>query len=157
MASPATGGSGPQAAERVLARYLVETPLAVEEAARVLAGEQSSGTFVPVPGETAELKQRHEARVEKIAELGSVEAPSLPGCRGHGPFRRAEVTLSWSLDNMGYNLPTLVSTLEGNLYELAQFSGIKLMDLEVPESFGRRFAGPRFGVEGTFRLAGVPT
>ncbi len=38
--------------ERISATYLIETPLAVEQAAAVLAGEQSSGTFVPVPGET---------------------------------------------------------------------------------------------------------
>ena len=44
--------------ERILATYLIETPLAVEKAAETLAGEQSSGTFVAVPGETEELKQR---------------------------------------------------------------------------------------------------
>ena len=37
--------------ERVYATYLLETPLAVEQAAATLAGEQSSGTFVAVPGE----------------------------------------------------------------------------------------------------------
>ena len=36
--------------ERVVAHYLVETPLPVEQAAAALAGEQSSGTFVAVPG-----------------------------------------------------------------------------------------------------------
>jgi ribulose-bisphosphate carboxylase large chain len=44
--------------ESVFATYHIETPLAVEKAAAVLAGEQSSGTFVAVPGETAELKER---------------------------------------------------------------------------------------------------
>jgi ribulose-bisphosphate carboxylase large chain len=32
-----------------------------KKAAASLAGEQSSGTFVEVPGETAELKQRFAA------------------------------------------------------------------------------------------------
>ena len=47
--------------ERIFEKYLIETPLAVEKAAASLAGEQSSGTFVEVPGETAELKQRFAA------------------------------------------------------------------------------------------------
>src|SRR3954471_19445712 len=102
--------------ERVFATYLIETPLAVEKAAAVLAGEQSSGTFVEVPGETAELKQRFAARVEKITPLEIVSEPSLPGASSaNGKFQRAKVVVSWSLENMGYNLPTLVSTIQGNL------------------------------------------
>lgn len=142
--------------ERISATYLIETPLPVEKAAEVLAGEQSSGTFVEVPGETEELRQRFRARVEKITLLETVHTPSLPGCRAKGTsYYRAEIIVSWSLEQVGYNLPTLVSTLQGNLYELSQFSGLKLMDLEVPQSFTGVFKGPRFGVEGTRRLTGV--
>ena len=142
--------------ERIAATYLIETPLAVEKAAATLAGEQSSGTFVAVPGETEELKQRFAARVENITLLDSVSEPSLPGCKAaNGKFQRAEVVVSWSLENMGYNLPTLVSTLQGNLYELSQFSGLKLLDLEVPASFATHFRGPKFGVEGCRELTGV--
>ena len=142
--------------ERISATYLIETPLAVEKAAAVLAGEQSSGTFVEVPGETAELKERFAARAEKITPRETVSEPSLPGCRsGTGKFQRAEIVVSWSLENMGYNLPTLVSTIQGNLYELSQFSGLKLMDLELPPSFAVHFRGPKFGVAGCRELTGV--
>src|SRR5882724_6284942 len=142
--------------ERVVAHYLIETPLDVERAAASLAGEQSSGTFVEVPGETAELKQRFAARVEKITELEPVASPSLPTGRSLAKsYRRAEIAVSWSLDNFGYNLPALVSTVQGNLYELAQFSGLKLMDLEFPSSFVARFRGPAFGVTGCRMLTGV--
>lgn len=140
--------------ERISATYLIETPLPVEKAAATLAGEQSSGTFVEVPGETAELKQRFAARVEKITPLESVGEPSLPGSRS-GKFQRAEVVVSWSLENMGYNLPTLVSTIQGNLYELSQFSGLKLMSLELPAAFAQHFRGPKFGVAGCRKLTGV--
>jgi ribulose-bisphosphate carboxylase large chain len=153
------GGAGPKtvALERVRARYLVETPMEIAKAAAVLAGEQSSGTFVAVPGETAELKARFEAQVEQVVPKGSSREPSLPGCRPAGTvYNRAEVTVSWSIENMGYNLPTLVSTLQGNLYELSQFSGLRLIDLQLPPSFADHFRGPKFGVEGTFRLAGLP-
>ena len=144
------------AMERIFATYFIETPLAVEQAAATLAGEQSSGTFVAVPGETAELKQRFAACVEKITPLETVSEPSLPGAKSAtGKFQRAEVVVSWSLENMGYNLPTLVSTVQGNLYELTQFTGLKLMDLQVPPSFAQHFRGPKFGVAGCRRLTGV--
>jgi ribulose-bisphosphate carboxylase large chain len=142
--------------ERIVATYLIETPLAVEKAAAVLAGEQSSGTFVAVPGETEELKQRFAARIEKISIRENTGAPALPGCRSAtNSFQRAEVRVSWSVENMGWNLPALVSTVQGNLYELSQFSGLKLMDLEVPPGFAHNFRGPKFGVAGTRKLTGV--
>ena len=142
--------------ERLYATYLIETPLAVAQAAAVLAGEQSSGTFVAVPGETEELKQRFAARVEKITPREMVNEPSLPGCRsGNGMFQRAEIVVSWSVENFGCNLPTIVSTVQGNLYELSQFSGLKLMDLEFPPSFAKHFPGPKFGVAGCRQLTGA--
>jgi ribulose-bisphosphate carboxylase large chain len=146
-------------AERIFATYRVETPLPLERAAEVLAGEQSSGTFVEVPGETAALRDRFRARVERVIELEPSPTPSLPGSRTRGarpePYRRGEIVVSWSIENVGYNLATLVSTLQGNLYELAEFSGLKLIDLDVPPSFRNVFAGPKFGVAGTRRLTGV--
>ncbi|MEN9402676.1 MAG: hypothetical protein RL091_1379, partial [Verrucomicrobiota bacterium] len=121
---------------RVTATYLIETALPIPQAAATLAGEQSSGTFVAVPGETAELKERFAARVEKITELGAVSTPTLPtGRPPAASYRRAEIVVSWSVENFGTNLPTLVSTLQGNLYELAQFSGLKLLDFAVPDDF----------------------
>jgi ribulose-bisphosphate carboxylase large chain len=42
----------------VIATYLVETPHPVEFAAEMIAGEQSSGTFVAVPAETNCLSWR---------------------------------------------------------------------------------------------------
>ena len=48
--------------DRVIATYWMETPLPVEQAAESLAGEQSTGTFVQVPGETAELKANMQPR-----------------------------------------------------------------------------------------------
>jgi len=127
--------------DRICAIYLIETPLAVEKAAEVLAGEQSSGAFVEVPGETSELRERFGARVESIRALEDVSEPSLPGCRvGSGIFHRAEITISWPTENVGFNLPALVSTVQGNLYELSQFSGLKLLDIELPASFATGLA-----------------
>jgi ribulose-bisphosphate carboxylase large chain len=146
-------------AERITATYRVETPYPPEEAAEILAGEQSSGTFVAVPGETAELRDRFRAKVENVIHVVTFDRPSLPGSRYRGrpahAFHRVEIRLSWPLENVGYNLPVLVSTLCGNLWELAEFSGLRLMDVEFPPSFAQMFIGPRFGVDGTRRLCGA--
>ena len=142
-------------AERIVATYRVETPLELARAAEVLAGEQSSGTFVDVPGETQELRNRFRARVEQVTETERVPSPSIPGARPAELYRRGEVVVSWSIENVGHNLPAIVSTIQGNLYELREFSGLKLLDINFPPSFAGAFRGPRFGVEGTRRLTGV--
>ncbi|MDA3616271.1 ribulose-bisphosphate carboxylase large subunit family protein [Polluticaenibacter yanchengensis] len=142
--------------ERIIAKYYIETPYTVEKAAQVLAGEQSSGTFVAVPGETEELKARFAARVENIEILETVDTPAIPGASSPtNTYTRANVTVSWSIENFGYNLPTMVSTLQGNLYEISQFTGLKLMDIILPESFKTHYSGPKFGVTGMRRLTGV--
>jgi len=141
--------------QRVRARYLIETVQPVEQAAEVLAGEQSSGTFVSVPGETEELKERFRARLENVVPLEAFAEPSLPGARAGASYNRAEVEISFSLENMGTNLPTLVATVAGNLFELREFSGLKLLDIELPDAFATTFPGPQFGIAGTRELAGV--
>ncbi|MCF0073959.1 ribulose-bisphosphate carboxylase large subunit family protein [Dyadobacter sp. CY261] len=142
--------------ERIKAQYYIETPHAVEKAAAVLAGEQSSGTFVAVPGETEELKNRFAARVEHIELLETVFEPAMPGAPSpDGQYRRAYVEVSWSIENFGYNLPTLVSTLQGNLYEITQFTGLKLMDIHFPESYANHYRGPNFGIDGCRSLTKV--
>jgi len=142
--------------ERVVATYWIETPGDPEKAAGTLAGEQSSGTFVSVPGETEELKTRFAARVEDLEIIETVDQPSLGGLSSARNYTRANVRVSWSTENFGQNIPALISTLQGNLYELPQFTGLKLDDFTLPDSFTRAFPGPAFGVEGTRRLTGVP-
>ncbi|HEX2479370.1 MAG TPA: ribulose-bisphosphate carboxylase large subunit family protein [Geminicoccaceae bacterium] len=147
--------------DKVQATYLIETPHSLEHAAMVIAGEQSSGTFVSVPGETDELKERFGAQVLQIKPLGSVRAPSLPGWKPPRPagaeseFRRGEIVVSFPLHNFGTSLPNLLATVAGNLYELQELSGIRLIDLELPPAFAERYPGPGFGVDGTRKLVQI--
>lgn len=147
--------------DRVLATYLIETPHSLEHAATVIAGEQSSGTFVSVPGETNELKERFSAQVQSIEPLETADAPSLPGCKpprssgARTTYRRGRVVISFPFHNFGPSIPTLLGTVAGNLYELQELSGIRLEDLELPQAFSERYPGPRFGIDGTRKLAKV--
>ncbi|QMV42772.1 ribulose-bisphosphate carboxylase large subunit family protein [Cohnella cholangitidis] len=146
--------------QEVIATYLIETPYSLEKAAATMAGEQSTGTFVSVPGETPELKALHAAKVVNIETIDEADVPSLPGVyipkdMEKPVYRRAIVKLSFPLRNFGASLPNLLSTVAGNLYELREFSGLRLMDLEFPTAFADRYPGPRFGIEGTRKLANV--
>jgi hypothetical protein len=114
-----------------------------------------------VPGETEELKARSRAEVTNIRLLETADTPSLPGGRtpkataGGLKYQRAGIMLAFPLANVGANLPALLATVCGNLYELAEHTGCKLLDLELPPAFGDKYPGPQFGVGGTRRLAGV--
>jgi ribulose-bisphosphate carboxylase large chain len=127
---------------RLYARYWIETAYPLQQAAEIMAGEQSTGTFLRVPGETDELRARHAATVEEIRELEPVSAPSLPGAglpKGSSTYQRGEVLLSWPLSNMGPSLPNVLATVAGNLFELKPFSGLKLLDLKLPPAFLERY------------------
>lgn len=148
--------------ERIVATYLIETAYPLQEAAAAMAGEQSSGTFRPLPGETPELLARYGARVEKVEDLGPVAAgPSLPhsrppqGTDGRNATRAAHVTISWNIENTGTILASVWSTVLGNLFELRHFSGLRLLELHLPDAFADAYPGPAFAVEGTRRLTGV--
>ena len=143
---------------RIEVDYILDTAIDPRRAAEALAGEQSSGTFVAVPGETPELKARAAARVEALEVLGPVDAPALPGATpptSGGAIQRVKATFSWPLDNIGPSLPNLMATVAGNLFELKQISGLRLMDIRLPDAFADAYPGPKFGIAGTRRLSGV--
>ncbi|SIT40897.1 Uncharacterized ribulose bisphosphate carboxylase-like protein [Paraburkholderia piptadeniae] len=146
--------------DSIEADYLIETPLDLAKVADTMAGEQSSGTFVRVAGESDELRARSRASVLRIDEREPVPHASLPSAwlmRQHmnGPFRRARVTLSFPVANIGANLPTLAATVAGNLYDLGEVTGMRLLSLRVPRAYRERFDLPAHGVAGTRRLTGV--
>ena len=145
--------------DRIYARYWIETALPLQQAADTMAGEQSTGTFLRVPGETDELRERYAARVESLAEGEPAAAPSLPGSgtpkNWDGIRRTAEVVLSWPLHNIGASLPNLLATIAGNLSELKAFSGLRLLDVSLPPAFLTAYQGPQFAVAGTRKATGV--
>jgi ribulose-bisphosphate carboxylase large chain len=145
---------------RIEADYLLETAGDPSRVAELMAGEQSSGTFVAVPGETEDVKARVAAQVARLRLVDEVvTSPSLPSARvkleSGTRFRRVHLTLSWPLDTLGPSLPNLLATIAGNLFELNPVTGLRLLDIRLPEQFATAYPGPRFGVSGTRRLAGV--
>lgn len=146
---------------RITARYEIETPYPIEDAAEAMAGEQSSGTFVDVPGETDSLREHHGASVLEVTDLGAVDEPTLPGSRppddvdGSVTYRRAEVILSFPVENVGQSLPNVLTMLAGNLFELRHFSGLRLVDVDIPQTIADGYPGPQFGIDGTREIVDV--
>ncbi len=142
------------------ARYFVESPDPLQKAAETIAGEQSSGTFLAVPGETDDLKRRARARVTRVDPQPPVLEPSLHSAlverRNHGGvYHRGEIEIAFPVDNVGANLPTLLATVAGNLFELGDLTGVRLLDVDLPADYVKRFDGPKFGMAGTRAKAGV--
>lgn len=138
------------------ASYLVETPLDPEKVAQIMAGEQSSGTFVRVASETDELRERAAAQILSIEELTPLETPSVGSAwvKAKGltaPFRRAKVRIGFPPANIGVNLPTLAATVSGNLYDLGEVTGLRLLSIDLPQDYRSKFAYPVLGIAGTRR------
>jgi ribulose-bisphosphate carboxylase large chain len=143
--------------DRVIATYLLESPRSVEQAADILAGEQSTGTFIAVPGETEALKERYRTRVvsiEPLEESGAPAFPQPPALRGER-YQRARVTVSIPFEMVGSDLTTLLASVMGNVFELKEATALRLENLELPPAFLERSTLPRYGVSGTRALTGV--
>lgn len=136
--------------------YYLESEMDPARAAAILAGEQSSGTFVAVPGETPELHERHGAQVVDVRPLGR-RAPSLPSRTRPDSVQAAEVVIEWPMENIGTDLATLQTTIAGNLFELQELFACRVQDLRLPAEFVAAHPGPAFGLPGTRKLLGDVT
>jgi ribulose 1,5-bisphosphate carboxylase large subunit-like protein len=134
--------------------YLIETAGNPGKLAAKIASDQSTGTFVHVPGETEELKNRVAARVVALRPLPSVPVPSYP-TRESGPFQRAEADIAFPFDAIGTDLSALMTIAIGGVFSIKGFSGVRVVDLKLPDAFGKAWPGPQFGVAGSRRLTGV--
>ena len=140
----------------IVVTYRIETPGSIEAMAEKIASDQSTGTFVPVPGETPELKARVAARVLAIRPLADAERPSWPeAADDQRPLRRADVDIGFPLDAIGTDLSALMTIAVGGIFSIRGFTGLRVVDLKLPEAFRGAYPGPQFGMPGSRRLTGV--
>ncbi|RRQ24985.1 ribulose 1,5-bisphosphate carboxylase [Rhodococcus sp. Eu-32] len=131
--------------------YYLESEIEPQRAAALLAGEQSSGTFLPVPGESARISERHAARIVDVQECGW-SRPSLPSRTEPEKVRAAVATIDFPMENVGTDLATLQTAIGGNLFELGDLFACRLQSIELPDDFVDAHRGPAFGIAGTRRL-----
>ncbi len=109
--------------------------------AQAAAIEQSTGTWVPVPGETPDVRKEHVAKVVGVYEVPFYEF-EIPK---EIEERSYIVQIAFPYVNFGPQFPMMLSTVVGNL---SLGGKVKLLDLKFPESFLNGFKGPKFGVRG---------
>lgn len=144
----------------ISAKYFIETPEHPAVTAEIIAGEQTTGTFVQIKGETQAIRDRCRARVAAVEILNESRNPLLLSAQSartslDETYTQAIVTIDFPADNIGSNLPTLIATLAGNIFELRELTGIRLLDFNIPASVSERFSSNSSGASNTFELCGV--
>lgn len=136
--------------EYINATYLAVFPadIPIHDLASALAVEQSTGTWVPVPGETPEIRKNHVAKVTAVHEVPDYEF-ALPN---DIKTRSYIIEIAFPVVNIGAQIPMLFTALIGNISMGGQ---IKLLDVRFPKKYTDGFKGPKFGIEGVRKILGV--
>ncbi len=139
--------------------YRILSYLPLEQAAEAIAGEQTTGTFTKVAGETPELHRKHRAQILDLTPLDGDLGGPLPGARGsdNGILHGGLVRIGYPLANSGPSLTRMLAFVSGNLYELSELAGIKLVDIDFPDEFGAVYSPAPHGVAGTRRVVDRPS
>jgi 2,3-diketo-5-methylthiopentyl-1-phosphate enolase len=134
-----------------LATYYIELNKQVDvvKKAESMAIGQTIGTWVPVPGITEKMREEHMGRVINILDAPPYELFS----QVEGDLRTYFIQIAYPTINFGPQFPMMLTTLLGN--DASTSAQVKLVDLQLPESFISHFKGPKFGIEGLRKLTGV--
>jgi ribulose-bisphosphate carboxylase large chain len=118
---------------------------------RVCGGERDAHAMARAIAyeQTVELPEALVTDPGILADVvGAVEAvepdASLPGAH--------RITIGYSPALANGQLPQLLNLLFGNV---SMYSGVRLLDVRLPESFLEHLQGPRYGVEGLRKMLGV--
>lgn len=136
--------------EYLIGTYLVSYPKAVPvpQLAPALAIEQSTGTWVAVPGETPEVRRAHVAKVTGVYEV--------PDYEWMVPFeveqRHYIIQVAFPEVNIGPQIPMLLTTVVGNI---SMGGRIKVLDMRFPKNYVDGFKGCKFGIKGVRERLGV--
>jgi 2,3-diketo-5-methylthiopentyl-1-phosphate enolase len=135
----------------VIATYYSAWPkeLNIVALSPVLAIEQSTGTWIPVPGETPEVRAKHVAKV-----IGVYEAPEFEYIVPDDVKERQYIIqIAFPAANIEAQIPMLLTACLGNI---SMGGKIKLLDLRMPKALLDGYQGPKFGVDGLYKALGIP-
>ncbi len=137
--------------EFILSTYYLETDVDsdVLSIAREIAIGQTTGTWLPVPEETDEIRRRHVGRVVGIYESPSLEREIPSGIEK----RHFIVQIAIPSINFEPQIPMLLSTIAGN--DVTITHRVKLLDVRLPGPFVKSFKGPKFGISGVREILDV--
>jgi 2,3-diketo-5-methylthiopentyl-1-phosphate enolase len=134
----------------VIATYWVQAEKAMDMSVmgQILAIEQTTGTWVPVPGETPEIRAKHVAKV-----IGVYEAPFYEYAVPPEVINRQYILqVAFPSVNFEDQLPMMLTATIGNISMVPNF---KLLDLRMPKATLDQYNGPRFGLDGWWKALGL--
>ncbi len=134
-----------------LATYFIQLDKSVDviKKAETMAVGQTIGTWVPVPGVTDEMRRNHCGKVVNIFDAPPFELSTQIS----EDLRTYFIQIAYPTINFDNQFPQMFTTLLGN--DASTSAQVKLVDLQLPESFVSAFKGPKYGIEGLRKLTGV--
>ena len=142
----------------VVVKYRFQTPGNFINAAVDLSKEQSFSS-IEDPIKEKELIKRFAAKVisDSVVETNIKRIPDMPSyiySQKDGPFITREVELAFPIELFGDSLVLLLDTVIGEVHNIAKFTGLKVLDIEFPRSWNKKYGGPVFGIEGIRKIVG---
>ncbi|ODS37584.1 hypothetical protein BEH94_10185 [Candidatus Altiarchaeales archaeon WOR_SM1_SCG] len=125
--------------EHIIADYYVESTYPLMKIGRMIAAEESTGSWVISERETKELIEKYGAKVVETNE------------------EKSTVKIAYPIINLNPDdgVALLLSTAAGNIFGMSAIKNIKLLDLKFPENYVKEFKGPNFGIDGIRKLVGT--
>ena len=124
--------------DAVIATYQLAGEFPLEDCARVVAMEQSTGTWT-------KLRKRKGSREDRLAAW--VESTDRKA-------RTARIAFPVEIFEPA-NMAGVLAIVAGNLFGLGSLERARLTDLELPAKFAKAYAGPRVGTAGIRKAVGT--
>jgi 2,3-diketo-5-methylthiopentyl-1-phosphate enolase len=112
------------------------------------ATDQTTGTWVRLPGESQEMLGKHRGRVLNVWEVPDIELAKSREELQH----RYIFQIAYPWQNFGAQIPMLFTTAYGNI---SMIGDIKLLDLAFPRAMAEQLPGPQFGIDGIRQTLGI--
>ena len=137
--------------EYIVASYYIKIDKNVDIIAKAssLAIGQTIGTWLPIPGITDEIREKHMGKVIQIYDIPSIDLST----QITEEERQYLIQIAYPVINFTPDFPLMLTALLGN--DASTSAQVKLLDIEFPRGFAEEFGGPNFGIEGIRKLTGI--
>jgi ribulose-bisphosphate carboxylase large chain len=126
----------------IIALYYIEGSAPLMKMAEELAIENSTGTWTLVGYETLEVRKKYGAKIFRLI-----------GSETSGYIQLAIEAENYDPEIGGINC--LLSDIAGNVFDMKILNNVKLLDLHFPKYWIEAYKGPKYGLNGTKKLAGI--
>lgn len=152
----------------IIATYYLETSADPWTASIGIAKEQSASSWIVMQTNKGRQLDKFLAKVVSVDEIGyeshevltpyQLKTYSYSGTSEllGGKCRSIITRIAYPIRNFESSFTTMLNTVAGEVHRLGYLSAIKLLDLNFPQSYLRRFHGPKFGITGIRTLLNIP-